>query len=194
MAGKAVLRLWDDGWRVEQVRDVTIRPSGEFRYDPVLLRRWEEKKAEAERDEQLRKERERVAKSPGREIETFEFSFRCPDRKDNPLVILRVTDAIVTKTPRGAGGYGATFGYWDISEIQFTEGVDTRVRNCWNTDKWIALEFLGSPQIRAYMEIKLADTPANREQVSRAYKQLIAAHTAWNTRYPDRVNWYPASR
>lgn len=171
--GTAFFRLYDDGWRVENVEvEETARVA--FRLDAD----------QADDVERARRETayfEKTAKTPTRTIATYEF-IACPDEWGEQRSSAQITDANVTvQRTKGSGRVG-TFGYWELPGIQF-----------FAADVECGLPGRGRRKPGAVLRLGLAEFRVT-EDLQRAeamVEEIRAAHSQWNTRFPDRNTWLP---
>jgi hypothetical protein len=200
--GVAVVRLYDDGWRVE---DIQLNETGRvpFRYDPVLLARAQRAEAETERT------RQEAARQRDRALETMRQAQQ--DRAERERIAKISTKKIASYTLENVGRESVTTTSLEVSDADakittarryptLPPALQQERPTVWTIEYWLVDKFetrtdsLGhksvvvQPRIGTFM---LPDSPAARAKFDEALRQLENARLAWKNKYTDRVNWIP---
>lgn len=179
--GEALLRLYDDGWRVEDVEvKETARVS--FRMDEGRVEAVEN----ARRDTAAL---ERAAMTPTKLLAEYRFAVTPPPQRQRPdptynTYEVRVTDVDVTVEEKpfnpNFGSQSRKLGFWQTRGVQVGRPVYA------HQGMQLTIESING-------NLRVHDNSGNSQQLVALQEQLQAAIAAWNAKYPDRTTWLPAN-
>ena len=186
--GSASFQKFDDGWRVQGVaaelpQVVTLRfdklPQPSAAVIAAVHQAQEDavrKENEARQENARRAAREQIAKTPTRQLATFEFVRRERNGFGQPTdytTRLEITDATVTVT--FSDKTSVALGFWQI------ERVDLDPNNGNGLTIWYQCAFCHP--------YNLGPDTSDSTKSQRAMNEINRGRAAWDRRFPDRVTW-----
>lgn len=221
-SGIAIMRLYDDGWRLETLN---VNESGRvpFRYDEARLRAWKDAEArrveaehEAELAESARKERERVAKTPARTIASYSFVRTNSGSGSGTLDIytttMEVTDVgvILATTTEYKLDPSSPIAKLSVGKNLYLPPKQTgssATIGYWDIAGFSVEDIScgrghntpdGTTDLaierRNGNKIHVCQDKGERTDVAAAVDVMTKAQREWNEKFPDQVNWLRSSK
>lgn len=170
--GHALLRLYDDGWRVEEV-NLSETAAAAFRHDPISEERGRlaiQRRREAEDEAgRARAERERIARTPTHTIGTHTVLWRPVGHGETETWTVTVTDVSMDLEYKSSGGSyeRLTVGCWELASLSLSQDNRVWIRTTGGINR--------APRENTNMHAELM----------KMFDEIGATCSAWSQKYPE---------